>query len=177
MHQDGHSSINSDRAQGVCRQVWYIHEVKGEHKALRIGTSNGESLVVTPHHLLSTEYKGFSAASSVQVGDSLQGAKGLVQVCAHLILIIQTSRLVIFIETQIGESCTHSAMSRWHAALLTAGLMWHFLKLRCVLQVVSIDTVKAAVRSPITMSGTIMVNGVLASCYGAGESNHTASQQ
>merc|ERR1711865_858121 len=101
-------------------EVWYIHEVKGEHKALRIGTSNGESLVVTPHHLLSTEYNGFSAASSVQVGDSLQGAKGLVQV-------------------------------------------------------VSIDTVKAAVRSPITMSGTVMVNGVLASCYGAG--THEAVHQ
>ena len=97
--------------------MWYIHEVEGEHKALRIGTSNGESLVVTPHHLLSTEHKGFSAASSVQVGDSLQSAEGLVQVCAQLILTIQTSESVIFIETQIGESCTHSAMSRWHAAL------------------------------------------------------------
>jgi len=101
-------------------EVWYIHEVEGEHKALRIGTSNGKSLVVTPHHLLATEHKGFSAASSVQVGDSLQGVEGLVQV-------------------------------------------------------VSIDTVKTAVRSPISMSGTIMVNGVQASCYGAG--THQAVHQ
>jgi hypothetical protein len=93
-------------------EVWYIHEVEGEHNVLRIGTSNGNSLVVTHHHLLSTQHKGMVAASSVQIGDSLVGAKGLVQV-------------------------------------------------------VSIDTEKARVRSPITMSGTIIVDGVQASCYGA----------
>jgi len=91
-------------------EVWYIHEVEGEHKVLRIGTSSDNSLVLTPRHLLSTQQHGMAAASSVRVGDKLVGAKGPVQV-------------------------------------------------------VSIDTEKARVRSPITMSGTIIVDGVQASCY------------
>jgi len=93
-------------------EVWYIHEVEGEHKVLRIGTSSDNSLVLTPHHLLSTQQHGMVAASSVRVGDKLVGANS-------------------------GP-----------------------------VQVVSIDTEKARVRSPITMSGTIIVDGVQASCYG-----------
>jgi hypothetical protein len=101
-------------------EVYYVLEVAGSHKVLRVGTADGNSVVLTPHHLVATQDKGMVAAQSVKVGDSLIGSDGLTQV-------------------------------------------------------LSVGTEQARVRSPITMSGTIIVDGVLASCYG-GVTHHAMHQ-